>query len=35
MPRVPKREPQGKSDFKSIRELMEYISDERTTKKTS
>ena len=28
LPRVPKREPQGKSDFKTVRELVHYILDE-------
>ena len=25
MPEIPKNEPQGKSDFKTVRELVEYI----------
>lgn len=28
MPEVPKREPRGKSDFKSVQELIDYILEE-------
>ena len=37
MPQIPKNQPQGKNDFKTIRELFEYIidEDEKTKKRAS